>query len=140
MSFKKILIPVDGGEVSRHAAEQALELAKLMGAQVATVFAIEPIIGEAGAPPAELAQISEAEDRQILADLQAIIALPADAPHFVHVGHTADVINKTATEWGADLIVIGSHHRGAIGHLLLGSVAEAVVRHAHCPVLVMRGV
>ncbi|MGE5112215.1 MAG: universal stress protein [Acidobacteriaceae bacterium] len=46
---------------------------------------------------------------------------------------------KAANEWPADLIVIGSHGRGGVERLLLGSVAESVTRHAACPVLVVRG-
>jgi nucleotide-binding universal stress UspA family protein len=57
---------------------------------------------------------------------------------FIHVGKTATEIVKAAKDWSADLIVIGSHGRGGVDRLLLGSVAEAVMRHAACPVLVVR--
>jgi nucleotide-binding universal stress UspA family protein len=55
------------------------------------------------------------------------------------LGHAADVIEKLATEWSAELIVIGSHGRGGLGRALLGNVADAVVRRAPYPVLVVRG-
>ena len=142
MSFKRILIPIDGGEVSRHAAERALELAKALGAEVATVFVIEPPVvagGNLGFPPPEMMELSSHEDRQIVEGLRRDIALPAEAPHFRRVGGVADTINEVAAEWAADLIMIGSHGRKGLGRLLLGSVAEAVVRHAPCPVLIVRG-
>jgi nucleotide-binding universal stress UspA family protein len=59
---------------------------------------------------------------------------------FVHVhigGPTAEIL-RVAEEVSADLIIVGSHDRGTIGRLLLGSVSQAVLREAHCPVLVAR--
>ena len=57
---------------------------------------------------------------------------------FIHVGKPASEIIRTAKEWPTDIIVIGSHGRHGIQRALLGSVAEAVMRHAPCPVLVIR--
>src|SRR5690606_37486571 len=53
----------------------------------------------------------------------------------LHEGAAPPHICAAAREWEADLIVIGTHGRSMIGRLLLGGTAEAVVRHAHCPVL-----
>lgn len=55
------------------------------------------------------------------------------------VGHAADEIVTTASEVGADLIVVGARGLGAIGRLLLGSVSDYVLLHSECPVLVIRG-
>jgi universal stress protein A len=54
------------------------------------------------------------------------------------VGKPAAEIVNAAKEWPADVIVIGSHGRAGVTRVLLGSVAEAVMRHAPCPVLVVR--
>jgi nucleotide-binding universal stress UspA family protein len=54
------------------------------------------------------------------------------------VGKPADVILKVGAEWKADMIVIASHGRGGMRRLVLGSVAEAVMRRSDCPVLVVR--
>jgi len=54
------------------------------------------------------------------------------------VGKSASEIIRTAKEWPADIIVIGSHGRHGIQRALLENVAEAVMRHAPCPVLVIR--
>ena len=56
----------------------------------------------------------------------------------VAVGHPADTIVRVAQERGADLIVMGTHGRTGLQHVLLGSVAEKVVRLAPCPVLTVR--
>jgi nucleotide-binding universal stress UspA family protein len=56
----------------------------------------------------------------------------------IEVGDVAGTVCRVAGEIGADVIVVGSHGRGAIERILLGSVSEQVVRHAPCPVLVVR--
>jgi nucleotide-binding universal stress UspA family protein len=56
----------------------------------------------------------------------------------IEMGDVAGTVCRIAAEIGADVIVVGSHGRGAIERLLLGSVSEQVVRHAPCPVLVVR--
>ena len=57
--------------------------------------------------------------------------------HFTEYGSTADGIIKCSTEFGADLIVVGTHSRTGLDRLLMGSVAEHVVRHSNVPVLVV---
>jgi nucleotide-binding universal stress UspA family protein len=143
MSFRRILIAVDGSSVSAHAAEAGLELARVLHSETAVVYAVEPPVdysGEIGFPADMLLEGSEREAGAIFADLQRSFGLPADAARFIRVGHAAEVIRGVAEEWPADLIVIGSHGRGGLGRVLLGSVAEAVLRHAPCPVLVIRKV
>jgi nucleotide-binding universal stress UspA family protein len=66
------------------------------------------------------------------------LSLPPSVLEFLPVGDPSIEIVKAAREWPADLIVIGSHGRQGVSRMLLGSVAEAVTRHAPCPVLVIR--
>ena len=141
MSFKRILIPIDGSPECAHAAQIGLDLAKALGAATATVFVVEPPVaysGEIGIPAEELLEVSARDDEEALLATRRHVNLPPDTPHFVRVGHPAEVIAKVAAEWPADLIVIGSRGLGGLGRALLGSVADAVVRHAPCPVLVTR--
>ena len=142
MSFKKILLPVDGSPISLHAVRVGLEMARALGAQVATVFVVEPEMGCSGEvrlDDEELLLLGKQDDAQVMALLRGDTTVPDDAEHFVLVGHAADIINKIAREWSADLIVVGSHGRGGLGRVVLGSVSESVVRHAPCPVLIVRG-
>jgi nucleotide-binding universal stress UspA family protein len=78
------------------------------------------------------------EGARIVADFRARLTLGPEALQFVPEGPPAAEIVKAARRWQADLIVIGSHGRRGIRRALIGSVAEAVVRQAPCPVLVVR--
>ena len=81
----------------------------------------------------------EAEAKTELDRLRATLASDGGAPHIAaRVGQEADAIDAYAREHDIDLIVIGTHGRGGVAHVLLGSVAENVVRGAPCPVLVVR--
>jgi nucleotide-binding universal stress UspA family protein len=143
LSFKRILVAMDGGAISLQAARTAMELARALNAEIAIVHAVEPPIeysGEIGFPAEMLLQASAQETAEIFDALKRSVDLPDSASHFLHVGHAAEVIASVVGEWRADLVVIGSHGRGGLGRVLLGSVAEAVVRHAPCPVLVTRRV
>ncbi len=142
MSFKKILIPVDGSPVSLHAVRVGLDLARALNARVATVFAVEPSMGDSGEvrlSDEQMAAAAGEDDREVMATVRRDTGLPEDAEHFVHVGQAADVVDRTARDWPADLIVMGSHGRGGLGRALLGSVSETAVRHAPCAVLIVRG-
>ena len=139
MSFQKILIAVDGEPLATDAAELGIELASSLGAEVAFVHAIEPGLSQApGITPADLIAEAEREGRRLIAGFRQLRPQPHAPLEFIHVGKPASEIVRTAKEWPADIIVIGSHGRHGIQRALLGSVAEAVVRHAPCPVLVIR--
>lgn len=141
MGFRKVLIAVDGGPVAAHAADVGVELARSLGAEVALIHAVDanPALGaEAGISPSELAAQAEQEGKRLLAGFRPRLSLEPSALEFVVAGSPADEIVKAAREWPADLVVIGSHGRGGVQRALLGSVADGVVRHAPCPVLVVR--
>ena len=143
MSFGRILIAVDGGSISLQAARTALELAQALNAEVAIAPVVEPPVeyaAEIGVPADTLLEASAQETAQILDALRRSVGLPDSASRFIRLGHAAEGIANVAGEWRADLVVIGSHGRGGLGRVLLGSVAEAVVRCAPCPVLVTRKV
>ncbi len=78
-----------------------------------------------------------AEARKELATTAAPLA-GVEVEEVVEVGDAADVICRVAERFGVDVIVVGSHGRSGLGRLFLGSVSEHVVRHAPCPVLVVR--
>lgn len=74
----------------------------------------------------------------MLAGFRERLSLPATALELVAGGEPGAAIVKAAKEWPADVIVIGTRAQGGVRRVLLGSVADAVMRHATCPVLVVR--
>jgi nucleotide-binding universal stress UspA family protein len=141
MPFKRILIAVDTGEIGVHAALVGLELAAALSATVAFIHVVGPAISDGGWFPvasSELTQKPNDEISRILAGLRGSAPIPADAVRFVPVGDPVKSITEAAHRWPADIVVIGSHGRGGVDRVFLGSVAEGVSRHAPCPVLVVR--
>lgn len=141
MSFRKILVAVDSEPVAARAADTGVELARAVGAEVALIHVIDTSLvlgGDTGIAPNELIARAEQEGQRLVAGFRQRLSLPTTALEFVLSGSPASEIVKAAKEWTADLIVIGSHGRGGIPRALLGSVAEWVMRHAPCPVLIVR--
>jgi len=83
-------------------------------------------------------EMSEREAKRLLAKFEERHAARSSAPEFLELGVPAAKIIDAAKKWPADLIVMGSHGRGKIGGLFLGSVSQEVLHHAPCPVLVVR--
>lgn len=135
--FKHILIAVDGEPVSAHAAEIGIGLARSLAAEVAFIHAIEPgLTYSPGIAPKELVGEAERDARKVLAGFRSL-SQDLSTLEFVQVGKPSHEIVNAAKTWPADLIVMGSHGRHGIPRAFLGSVAEAVMRHAPCPVLVI---
>lgn len=139
ISLRDILLPVDFSEPSLRATEYGLEIARRFGATLHLLHVIEdPVIYlpmfESYPVPTSQQFETYAQDR-----LENWI-LPEDADQcsietlWVH-GRPASKIVEYATDCRSDLIILGTHGRGSAVHLLLGSVAEKVVRKAPCPVL-----
>lgn len=138
--FKKILIAVDGEAVSTHAAQIGLQLACCVGGEVALVYVVEPALTHApGIAAEDLIAEARKDGKRILTAVQDSVSPLFTAREFIRVGKPAHEILAVAKEWPADVIVAGSHGRHGIPRVLLGSVAEAVMRQADCPVLVIRG-
>jgi universal stress protein A len=139
--FQKVLIAVDSEPIAAHAAEMGIELACKLGAEIAFIHVVDPkALGarEPGVSANELLALAQLDAKRLVAALRA--RLPGDtiALEFVQQGRPAAEIVSAAKCWAADLIVIGSHGRGGIERALLGSVAEAVIRQAPCPVLAIK--
>jgi nucleotide-binding universal stress UspA family protein len=137
MHTRKILFATDFSPSSQAALSTAVSLARESNATLMVVHVQEP-------PPAfggGETYIGPTENEHELSDLLSHV-VPADAGVRVErrlvVGEPAHQIVELAEENGVDLIVIGSHGRTGIARMLMGSVAEAVVRRAKCAVLTIK--
>lgn len=141
MTFRKILIAVDSEPVAAHAANVGVELARALGAEMALVTVVDSALGypaDTGVSPDELLSLAKQDAKGLLDNFRQRLPQHAGAMEFILTGNPATEIVKAAKEWPADVIGIGSHGRGGVPRVLLGSVAEGVMRHAPCPVLVIR--
>lgn len=141
-AWRKICCPVDFSETSRRAAESALELAWAFDGQVTLVHVAEPLIAPALEGGARAAPSLEAIEPGLREEIRAWArALPGgeNVEVVVLLGSPPEETVRFAREHGCDAIVMGTHGRTGLKHLVLGSVAERVVRHAPCPVVVVRG-
>ncbi|TCK73566.1 universal stress protein [Acidipila rosea] len=142
MSFKRILIAVDESTFAAHAANTGLELARQLGAEVAFVTVVDPAVAQtatdSGVSPDRWLAMAQTDARNLLRAFCERAAATPPALEFLETGKPAASIVVAARNWPADLIVIGTHGRGTVGNLLLGSVAQGVLQNAHCPVMVIR--
>jgi nucleotide-binding universal stress UspA family protein len=140
--FNKILVPIDLSEsdMTRLGVDAALALAKIANAQVRLVN-VQPLVPMAFMdyiPPNFDDELREATEKNLanaVASLDYPKELVSSAARF---GAIYPEVLAEAEDWGADLIVIGSH-RPSMATYLLGSNAKTIVRHAKCSVLVVRG-
>jgi nucleotide-binding universal stress UspA family protein len=146
ISITRILVPVDLSELSERALAYAVELAEKFAAQLTILYVVaEPasVLPDMMMPvPVAGADLDDltAAGRQSLAELIAAKGLGRLNPRAdVRAGSAEEEILEAAADTHADLIVIGTHGRGGLAHLFLGSVAEKVIRSAPCPVLTLRG-
>jgi nucleotide-binding universal stress UspA family protein len=133
-----ILLATDLSPASDGAATQALALAHDLGADVLVMSAIDQRSTLADGVARRIDRIRLT--RELAA--QAVVAkgrqLGVSVSFLIWDGSAGEAIVEVARNEQVDLVVVGSHGRGAVGRFLVGSVSEHVVRHAPCPVLVVR--
>lgn len=153
--YRRILVATDGSATCEGAIERAVELSACLGAELIVLSvapagdvtagdldaASDPLgaaeeatmaLSQRGARPA----VDEAVDRATTAAARCSAAGVTARP-LVWEGPTADSVLAAADKEAVDIIVVGSHCRGGVGRLLLGSVSDHVVRHAKVPVMVV---
>ena len=140
--YRRILVPVDGSRTSGKALAAALEIARDCDARVRLVHAIDEL-AYLSEYSGDLFAVVREQARQVL-DAAAKVAsdshVPAETQLIDNPGQRlGDAIAREASDWGADLIVIGTHGRHGLQRALLGSGAEQIIRLARVPVLVIRG-
>jgi nucleotide-binding universal stress UspA family protein len=160
MEVQNILVPIDYSDDAQHAVQWGASLAEKYGATLRLLHviptAVEEVYPEGGGLMSPTPSYHEVRapgrwtpqpiiiDRVDTAQTElrdfAVTHLQDAVPVQVHiaVGKPAEEIVRVAQEEGVDLVVMGTHGRTGVRHLLLGSVAEDVTRHAPCPVFTVR--
>jgi len=141
--FERIMLPLDFSEHGDRAVEYAVWFARMGGGTLHLVHVIanpaDPMWEPQEVPSWDLVPHSEKKARALL-EATAQRCLPADCPRKYHVcqGDPHEKLIEVAKQINADLIVMSTRGRGGVAYLMLGSVAERTVRHAPCPVFVVR--
>lgn len=142
LPIKKILVPTDFTVYSDHAIEYAIMVGRKFQAKILLVHVIEPLTYSL----TDTVQIIDhytalkTVAKPILENLQKMILKKGlEADILLLDGNPYLEIVKKSREAGVDLIIMGTHGRTGIEHILMGSVAERVVRLASCPVVTVRG-
>lgn len=145
MDIKTILVPTDFSDYAEHAYNWALGLAADCKAKV-ILFHATPTMAHLAFPESVYYPDLARMERELIADAEKQVAqfaakkgtssVPVETR--VSLGEAVWEICRMAEREHADLIIMGSHGRTGLSHVVLGSVAERVVRHASCPVLVAR--
>jgi nucleotide-binding universal stress UspA family protein len=145
LSISRILVPTDFSEPSDEALEYAKGLATCLGSSIHVLHVLEDLAAHAWTTEvyvSALPGVHEEMERQARERLDQALT-PEEKTKYkaelaLRMGSAFVEVLRYAREHGIDLIVMGTHGRGAIAHMLLGSVAERVVRKAPCPVLTVR--
>lgn len=143
MKIQRILVPVDFSEGSRQAIEYAHGLADVFKAEIHLMHVIEPIVypieyGVASATHLDLEETARANAEKEMRRLADKHAHGIKCQVWIRIGHASDAIVEVAKDGHFELIVMSTHGRTGVSHLLLGSTAERVVRLAPCPVLSLK--
>lgn len=141
MQLQKIFIAVEDSFHSMEAARAGLQLARKLNAEVALMCAIDVRVAitspEVMPTTVELINLQRQEAKEVLEKAKALYGGDFPVTEFVPEGDPREEILAVAEKWGAHIIVLGTHGRTGLSHLLMGSTAEFVVRHSRVPVLVV---
>ena len=140
--IKKILIATDGSEHSLRAAEYGISIAKVVDAQILTVFVVDEVVLD------QIGKITgrEAAERELKEDgkgyVNYVLGLAekagVNASSLIAEGRPFERILHIAKDLNVDLIVMGTYGRRGADRILIGNVAERVIEYASCPVLVVK--
>ena len=134
----KILIAVDDGPTSEKVALQGFQLAQRLKAEIALLSVVDnTLMTEGNYTPQELTEMNKTDLKRVHQLLIDKIFKNYKVWSFVEVGNPSETILKVADEWEAGLIVLCTHGRTGLSHLLTGSVAEKVIRHSVKPLFII---
>ena len=145
--YQRILIAVDGSDLSNHALREAIALAQNLHAALRIVHVVDEVTLNWEGEYADMSEILKSfrDSGQRILEKAQNIAREAGMAHEAKLleiqtfGHRiSDLIVEEAKDWPADLIVVGTHGRRGLHDVLLGSVSDGVARRASVPVLLVR--
>ena len=142
-AFKHLLVPIDFSEASTNAFLTAKQLALPLEAQISVIHIHQlqvPYVGDGGFYVPEMDETEVLEERK--SELAAFVEKHGEKDlkisWDVRLGDPESEINEVADELGVDMIIMGTHGRSGLSHLLMGSVTESVLRYANVPILAVR--
>ena len=140
LSLKNILVPIDFSDTSRKALQYAVPFAKQFEAKITLLHVVElPLYPqEFGYLPFDENQMLAGQKKALAELAQRAIPMELVADTMVRSGAPWDTVVGVARETQADLIITTTHGYTGLKHVLMGSTAERIVRHAPCPVLIVR--
>src|SRR5690606_912354 len=145
--FSRILVAIDETPCSRRAIDYAKEIVQERQPALALVtvvpptsptsYGVDPLLGQQPIIVPEVPEIQHQASQDFLNALAEEFQGASEIFTFSRVGDVRDEILEVAKEWTADLILVGTNGRTGFDHFLSGSVSEALIRKATCPVLVI---
>ncbi len=144
VTFKELLVPTDFSEYSIRAIDYAVEIAEKFSSHITLIYVVEPLLQAADLTwtTFDFEELNKAHNESARKQLDKLVdeRIPKgiDCDAVIVFGRAFVEILRSAKERNADLIIMATHGRGAISHLLMGSTAEKVVRKAACPVLTVK--
>lgn len=142
-AFKHLLVPIDFSDASVAAFATAIDLAQTLGADIKVIHIHQlqvPYVGDGGfyVPEMDEDEVLEERKSELDAFVQKHGSNDITITQEVRLGDPETEITEIAGEVKADMIVMGTHGRSGLSHLLMGSVTENVLRHTNVPVTVVR--
>jgi len=144
ISYRNVVVAIDGSDESGHILSKALDLVEGTGASVSVVVVYEALIGQYARDVdiTDLERVQQEYQEKVSQETRRKMAekypvIPSDNIHFLQ-GRPAPEIKRFAKSSNADLVVIGSHGQGAVSATILGSTAIGVLHGIHCDVYTVR--
>lgn len=133
-SFRRVLVAADLSAASGPTIGLAERFAKLVGAQLRVLSVFEPLPDLSGVPPIDPTEYFALAQETLERDVWPLVRMPAEK--MVRHGTVVDTLLREATDWNADVLVVGSHGKGWAQRLLLGSVTEQLINQLPTSLLV----
>jgi nucleotide-binding universal stress UspA family protein len=137
MVYRNILVAVDGSDHSRAALEHAIELARDQNARLTLITVVPHLAAVAVASSAQVMPLQEACFQETLTDAVASVPQDVGVVRILAHGRPSREIAECVAKGDFDLIVMGTHGRGRVGEVVLGSVSREVLHRARTPVLLV---